>query len=98
MTRKPWLTIPICGNRVPVYRVPGLVDEDGTTLDGLCVSLRNEILIRDELDHPRDLIALIHEAFHMAESELDMSVKHQHIYALSSVAVQVFEVWNDERS
>lgn len=81
--------ITVGGNRIPVYEIEDLRDDDDELLDGRWRPKENEIWLRAELPFERLLVTLLHEAFHAAESEFHMSVDHRDIYTLSSVAIQV---------
>lgn len=87
----PWFVCSIGGNRIDVYRVRDLRDDEGELLDGRWIPAKNEIHIRDKMPPSRELVTLLHECFHAAESEFDVAVKHSLIYLLSSVAAQVVQ-------
>jgi hypothetical protein len=58
-----WLTI--CGNKVPVIRVPELLTAEGGTALGLSDFERNAIFIRAGQTETQEKDTLIHEGIHM---------------------------------
>jgi hypothetical protein len=55
----------ICGNKVPVVRVPGLTTPEGGVALGLSDFERNTIFIREGQTETQEMDTLIHEAIHM---------------------------------
>lgn len=99
MKREFWRGVEVGGNQIDVFLVEDLRADDGELLDGEWRPRENVILINKGLSGRRRLVTLVHEAFHAAELEFHIDVKHQAIHTLSSIAVQVlaqfFEVFHE---